>query len=563
MDAVTLAAAKAYSNSRLNWRGAWVATTSYAKNDLVSYNGGLYRAPNAFTSTGSFVKANWVELVQQSGTYVPSLSNVIAVDPLGLGSADRARSRALAQTRYEDGTELIEQGTTWDGWTNWDATLFAQSGGQLQSGWDTGEGTPILTKTFSVAPTKTLRVVGSFVVPATAVGTSNALYAQVGITESASASPAYTTVLGVGVGEKHLPLFWEDLAIGSAAAEEGATVLAAGTWYFEIVVDTNYLSLSISSADGATVYKRQKLRTTCLPGSGVTKVTVVNRDSRKATGVTIGPVFAKTEASTGRRRSATSAEGGAVRSVWTRPTADQTVLDNLQILEPPGLDDRSPVPWIMWCHGSGRTASDLGVAATYTMIAGLVAAGFLVIAGDARLTTANANHWGAAGAQTRSIDEYRYARERYHLGPGVIFGASMGALLATNLLAKRTIPGIVGFYGFYGAYDLANCYTNSSFTAAIETAYGFSGAGNLAAAIAGYNPMARQGWEFRGVPMRFSASAADTAVPQAANTDLFRAKVLPFAPEAGLLQGTGAHGDASQTDLADALAFANRCIGVA
>lgn len=68
MDAVTLAAAKAYSNKRLNWRGDWAASTAYAKNDLVVYNGGLYRAPNAFTSGGSFVKANWIELVQQTST---------------------------------------------------------------------------------------------------------------------------------------------------------------------------------------------------------------------------------------------------------------------------------------------------------------------------------------------------------------------------------------------------------------------------------------------------------------------------------------------------------------
>lgn len=563
MDAVTLAAAKAYSNNRLNWRGDWAASTSYAKNDLVIYNGGLYRAPISFTSASSFVKANWIELVSQTGVNIPTLSNVVAIDPLGMGAVDRQRSCGLAKVRFEDGTEIIEQGNTWDTWTNWDATLFAQVAGQLQSGWDTGEGSPILTKTFVVLPTKTLRIVGSFVVPSISPGTNNALYAQVGITESVVGSPAYSSVLGVGVGEKHLPLFWEDLAIGSAASEEGSTVLTAGTWYFSIVVDANYLSVSISSADGITIYKRQKLRSVCLPGTGVIKVTVVNRDSRKNNGVTIGPIFAKTEASTARRRIATLAEGGVVRSVWSRPTSDQTVLNNMQILEPPNLDDRLPVPWIMWFHGSGRSASDLGVTSTYAMIVGLVSAGFLVIAGDGRLTTANANHWGAPGAQARSVDTYRYARERYHLGPGLFFGASMGALLATNLLAKRTIPGVVGYYGFYGAYDLRSCYANPSFVAAIETAYGFSGLANLDAAIAGNNPMDRQGWEFRGIPKRFSASLADTAVLQSGNTDPFRSKVLPYVPEAGLLQGTGAHGDASQTDLADALSFANRCIGVA
>lgn len=71
-DANFSATVTAALGNRLLWRGAWAATTAYVTNDLVTFNGGLYRAPSNFTSGGSFVLANWVQLVPQTGTYVPA-----------------------------------------------------------------------------------------------------------------------------------------------------------------------------------------------------------------------------------------------------------------------------------------------------------------------------------------------------------------------------------------------------------------------------------------------------------------------------------------------------------
>lgn len=55
--------------NQINYRGAWATNTNYTKNDVVTYNGGFYLAPSSFVSGSTFVKANWIELVPQSGTY--------------------------------------------------------------------------------------------------------------------------------------------------------------------------------------------------------------------------------------------------------------------------------------------------------------------------------------------------------------------------------------------------------------------------------------------------------------------------------------------------------------
>lgn len=93
-DANFSATVTAALGNRLLWRGAWAATTAYVTNDLVTFNGGLYRAPSNFTSGGSFVLANWVQLVPQTGTYALTAQNLAdlasaatARTNLGLGTA--------------------------------------------------------------------------------------------------------------------------------------------------------------------------------------------------------------------------------------------------------------------------------------------------------------------------------------------------------------------------------------------------------------------------------------------------------------------------------------------
>ncbi|GGK91316.1 galactose-binding domain-containing protein [Deinococcus radiotolerans] len=62
-------------------RGAWTASTNYAANDIVSYNGAMYYAKAAFTSGSSFSAANWTAWPDQVGSGGSTLRATVNASP--------------------------------------------------------------------------------------------------------------------------------------------------------------------------------------------------------------------------------------------------------------------------------------------------------------------------------------------------------------------------------------------------------------------------------------------------------------------------------------------------
>ncbi len=137
----------------------------------------------------------------------------------------------------------------------------------------------------------------------------------------------------------------------------------------------------------------------------------------------------------------------------------------------------------------------------------------------------------------------------------VIYSGSMGGLASLNWMAQNSR--IQRWYGVYPCLNLGHLYTNSSFTAFIETAFGFTGAGNYAAATAGYDPYRDITTNtFAGRRFRMTASPSDTDVSQAGNANAWSAKHTNTATVT-IRQATGAHGDASHFSPTNVLAFFN------
>lgn len=96
---------------------------------------------------------------------------------------------------------------------------------------------------------------------------------------------------------------------------------------------------------------------------------------------------------------------------------------------------------VVWCHSAGGDANEPQKAGdAYEIMQVLVELGFAVISFDGKtsgLTLSGspaAQHWGNDGAQARLNDALVYLRSNYgaSLDPPLIFGVSMGCLLALN-----------------------------------------------------------------------------------------------------------------------------------
>ncbi len=227
---------------------------------------------------------------------------------------------------------------------------------------------------------------------------------------------------------------------------------------------------------------------------------------------------------------------------------------NIRIALPRDYDSRIPVPLVLYAHGSGQTATAPTSDGGGGIYRSLVTNGFAVASSDQ-----HGINWGNQASVDDLVDLYRYILARHAVGPVILMGQSMGGLSSLLALAERRIPGVVGWLGVYPVTNLRSMF-DGGFTQQVRNAYSLANDGEYAAKTAGHDPNLMDAGAFRGVPMRFYASPADTLVPKATNTDLFAAKVATLAPEATVITASGEHGDQSHFQPSDALAFFQRCV---
>jgi hypothetical protein len=225
----------------------------------------------------------------------------------------------------------------------------------------------------------------------------------------------------------------------------------------------------------------------------------------------------------------------------------------VRILVPSGWSNGGKC--VIYHHGAGETAASLTTDTRKTDVVNRITDdGYLMAS-----STAAGNNWGnQAGLDAYAALE-AYIATNYAPTATAIFSQSMGG--CTGLLTASQ-GGYAGWFGIYPVCSLADMFDGNagSFAADIRTAYGIAANGSdYSTKTAGFDPALLSSSLFDRLPMRFWASAGDTVVNKAANTDAMRAVVAGSMAESDLTVCTGDHGDASHFVPQEVSDFLARC----
>ena len=283
--------------------------------------------------------------------------------------------------------------------------------------------------------------------------------------------------------------------------------------------------------------------------------------------------FTYTAASSGAKTISVTNSGGLSNPAGITYTASAgalyTVVDttdtiggqNIRVLIPAGgssvpYNSANPTKVVLYVHGAGETqAALLDDALKAGCVNALLDAGYILAGSNAR-----GNNWGTQVSADDYVALEKYVRDNYNVAGVCLWGQSMGGLNSLQVLAHGKFP-VLGWLGTYPVVSLSNLYGLGTYAAAINTAHGITGSGiaTYANRTRGLDPALFNGFAWKHIPMRVYASAGDTVVPKAANTDALVALVTDCTREVSLVACTGNHGDASHFVPAEYVAFFDRC----
>lgn len=205
------------------------------------------------------------------------------------------------------------------------------------------------------------------------------------------------------------------------------------------------------------------------------------------------------------------------------------------------LNTTQPARLVIYFHGSGANQLNPFVDNNSKyVIDKLLSEGFIVATSQA-----HSNAWGNQASQDDYLNLYNYLNSSYNIIDVAYVGHSMGGLASLSMLSKNTIPKAKIWYGIMPVTNLLEAYGNPMFTSAIETAYGFSGSANYAAATAGYDPQLLTTSTYLNKKYTMTASPGDVSVVKTTNSDLFNAKLLAGTIQSSVVTASGVHGDLS------------------
>lgn len=478
------------------------------------------------------VSVNDINTTSLDALYTPATtSNQLRVDSLQTVN-DQNLSRAKAAAAHSDSTTFVESWSNLNAWTPNTASNASVSNGKLYS---TGAGANSgLNHSWSVSATGRSKIA----VPVTLVAGGTAGSVIVGVSnDTAGAAPSggVTFTRGIQFSNASSTINKYDGNNGTVAATSIGT-WTAGTWNVIISVDENGLSIVAVAADGS---KEVQAKWTRAQIGTINNITVFNSDSRTTTGHYINPLVARSSLS-----STLSAEMSTQRTVvWNSINGN-----NIRIAFPPNYDSRIPAPVVLYTHGS--TGNELSPAVqggpTTAVANALNAAGCIVastVGKSAAASPANpGDEWGNQSILDSVVALYRYIRDRYAIGPVVIWGQSMGGLAALLTTANHSIPGIAAVMLNEPVCSLSAAFTGGTFGAGIKDAYNLAANGSdYASKTAGHDPMLFPPAAYRGIPMWLSTSNGDTYVPPADHVN----KIVTKLTDPVVYMGTGQHGDVS------------------
>jgi hypothetical protein len=242
-------------------------------------------------------------------------------------------------------------------------------------------------------------------------------------------------------------------------------------------------------------------------------------------------------------------------------TTDPIYSQNIMVLVPNAnaanpYNAANPTKVIIYTHGvSENETALLSDSLKAGCVDALLDAGYILAGARQR-----GDNWGNQTAVDDLAGLEKHLRDTYNVAGVALWSQSMGGMSGLNALAQGKFP-VVGWLGTYPVCNLGAMHTSSSYTGSINTAYSITGTGTgtYANRTRGMDPALKGGFAYRHVPMRFYASAGDTIVSKANNTDVLAALVAKCCRESELIVCTGNHGHPSHFVPAEYVAFFDRC----
>lgn len=332
------------------------------------------------------------------------------------------------------------------------------------------------------------------------------------------------------------------------------------TYLATVEIDDAFISMTLKAVGtSATDYYSAFINRASLAAAGksITNISLFLFDTRGTSGHGFGPVIANKSLQPARTKSlgGQTVEGADHRTVIT---ATASGADAWRIEVPKTYDARRPCPVVIFCHQSltGDLSTPWDEARTQPLTSALTNAGYVVAA-----ASDGGDRWGNQASLDNYLSLYRHVRDRFNTGPVFMIGVSMGFLSVLNSLVRRAFPTPAAVVSIGGVANLDDLWAQADYDDGIAAAYGISSPdapdSEYETKTEGFNPIDREGWEFRGVPMRFYTSTGDTTVPKATGVDVLAAKVLPYTSEATVSLKSGGHLDASQYPPTEIVDFFN------
>lgn len=185
------------------------------------------------------------------------------------------------------------------------------------------------------------------------------------------------------------------------------------------------------------------------------------------------------------------------------------------ILAPGSVPRGSPAVVVIALHGAGGSEQTINAAEMSATRDALIDRGWLVAS-----AMAHDRGWG----NEQSLRDYEalaeVVAEHWQVTDVLLHGQSMGATPAVVLYAERRIPRIRAAALVAPALSLEAVYARQ-FADDLEQAYGFRGPEQLAAAVAGHDPLRLDPALLEGARIRIWASPQDSLTPKALHADAF------------------------------------------
>jgi hypothetical protein len=369
-----------------------------------------------------------------------------------------------------------------------------------------------------------------------------------------------TIVIGISNANARNKVMGANLT-GGGVTNEAATTLGSNptvdrTYLVTIDADDIWLTLTMKAVGVIGDLHSWRVRRSQLAAAGktVNNIYVYLTDARGSAGSGLGPFILSTgtlQPTRTKTLASQTIEGAEFR---IRNTSQDAAGVQWLYALPKAYDPRKPSPVVLWAHQSltGAAVDPWEESRVQPVTQALLDAGFIVAA------VSTTDNYGNETETDLYLELYKHLRGNFNTGPLFWYGASMGALTMFNAISHREWPTPAAAAAVGGAYDLRDVYDLPAYTAAVQAAYGIAGDGSdYDAKTAGYDPILRDGSDFRGVPVRLYTSADDTVQPPA-GSEAFADLVEPYAPEAAVVYGSGAHLDASQYQAADVVSFFTR-----